>query len=87
MDSGGKQILEAMTVLQTHMMVKNEAKTLRESSSDITKSMNMVADFSVEVNTTSKEINTGIKSIENRIKEMGVLADDLNGSMNRQKTI
>ncbi len=84
LNTGGKQILEAMNNLSRQSLtVKEEAESIRNANVSIGEEMNRIADNSVSVSNASTEIRRGIAEISGSSEEMREQATRLATAIDR----
>jgi methyl-accepting chemotaxis protein len=78
LNTGGKQILEAMTRLQdVSVNVKNGSIDMNESSLEVTGAIDTVARITAEVSGSASEINMGINEVSEAMQQVKELSSKL----------
>lgn len=83
LDTGGKQILDAMQVLQSKSTeIREEAGSLKTSNVTISETMSVLLNVSLSVEKALKEINSGTGEIAASMENMSNLSTTLDHAMN-----
>ncbi len=82
LDTGGKQIMEAVNQLAEHSQtVRQEAASLHQSHDGVIVSMKKIADGSLSVSSAAVEINTGMREVASSLEMMRNLSASLASAM------